>query len=111
MASALSLPALRNAGDNDMSLTLPLVPDRTRVMYALRSGSDRIGGAVSAGESAPTTREPIRMAPGSITFGRLSANYFGHDQTMAVVFLCSGPPVTATGVYQLASFWVRGHYR
>jgi putative ABC transport system permease protein len=38
----LSRPVLRTDGDNDMSLILPLVPDGTRVMYALRSGG--VGG-------------------------------------------------------------------
>jgi putative ABC transport system permease protein len=110
----LTRPALRTDGDNDMSLILPLVPDGTRVMYALRSDDDRIEAVVSAGEAALTTREPQRMVPRSITFDGLRADYFRHGQTMAVMFLCSGLAlllVTATGVYGLASFWVRRRYR
>jgi putative ABC transport system permease protein len=70
--------------------------------------------AVSAGEAALTSREPERMVPRSVTFSRLRADYFRHDQTMAVMFLCSGLAlllVTAIGIYGLASFWVRRRYR
>lgn len=114
VVQALSRPVLRTDGDNDMSLILPLVPDGTRVMYALRGDDDRIDGIVSAAERALTAREQDRMIPRSTTFGRLRADYFRHDQTMAVMFFCAGLAllvVTATGVYGLASFWVRRRHR
>lgn len=114
VVSTLSRPVLRTDGDNDMSLILPLVPDGTRVMYALRSEGDRIEAVVSAGDAALTKRDPVRMVTRSTTFSHLRADYFRHDQTMAMMFFCAGLAlllVTATGVYGLASFWVRGRYQ
>lgn len=114
VVSTLSRPVLKTDGDNDMSLILPLIPDGTRVMYAIRTEQGRVGEVVASGTDALSRRDSSRTISRGSSFGDLRADYFRHDQTMAIMFLSSGLAllvVTATGVYGLASFWVRKRYR
>lgn len=114
VVKTLSRPVLKRGGDNDMSLMLPLIPDGSRVMFAIRAAEGRVDEVVSSSETALSKRDSQRTVTRSSSFSDLRADYFRQDQTMAIMFLSSGLAlliVTATGVYGLASFWVRRRYR
>ncbi|WP_256774754.1 MULTISPECIES: FtsX-like permease family protein [unclassified Stenotrophomonas] len=114
VVKTLSRPVLKKGGDNDMSLILPLIPDGSRVMFAIRAAEGRVDEVVLASEAALSKRDSQRTISRSSSFSDLRADYFRQDQTMAIMFLSSGLAlmvVTATGVYGLASFWVRKRYR
>lgn len=114
IVKTLSRPVLKTDADNDMSLILPLIPDGPRVMFAIRAGDGRVADVIASSEAALAQRDANRTIARSTSFRELRADYFRHDQTMAIMFLSSGLAllvVTATGVYGLASFWVRKRYR
>ncbi|WP_331273734.1 FtsX-like permease family protein [Stenotrophomonas sp. Br8] len=114
VVKTLSRPVLKTDADNDMSLILPLIPDGPRVMFTIRAADGRVADVIASSEAALSQRDANRTIARSISFRELRADYFRHDQTMAIMFLSSGLAllvVTATGVYGLASFWVRKRYR
>jgi len=114
IVKTLSRPVLKTDADNDMSLILPLIPDGPRVMFAIRAADGRVADVIASSEATLSQRDANRTIARSTSFRELRADYFRHDQTMAIMFLSSGLAllvVTATGVYGLASFWVRKRYR
>ncbi|MNV18199.1 Macrolide export ATP-binding/permease protein MacB [compost metagenome] len=69
---------------------------------------------IASSEAALSQHDANRTISRSTSFRELRADYFRHDQIMAIMFLSPGLAllvVTATGVYGLASFWVRKRYR
>jgi putative ABC transport system permease protein len=114
IVKTLSRPVLKTDADKDMSLILPLIPDGPRVMFAIRAADGRVADVIASSEATLSQRDANRTIARSTSFRELRADYFRHDQTMAIMFLSSGLAllvVTATGVYGLASFWVRKRYR
>lgn len=106
----LARPVFRKDGDDGLSLILPLIPDTSRVMFAIREAPGVSGGVVALALEKLLQRDPRRSIVRSSTFQEMRTDYLRHDQIMAVMFLSASLAlllVTATGIYGLSSFWVR----
>ncbi|HXD38616.1 MAG TPA: FtsX-like permease family protein [Rhodanobacter sp.] len=116
ISSDILRPSLRTPGVDYDSMIWPQRPDRTSVLYVLRSQPQDRQRVLQAAVATLLKIDPNRLiAPDRMqTYSQIRKKFFQRDTTMISLLLASALGlafVTALGITGLANFWVQQRRR
>jgi putative ABC transport system permease protein len=104
----LARPNLTLSDDNELSVLLPLIPDKQKVLYLLKT-TDGPEDVIERAKAALLDASKQRIFHRTASFRSLKKAYFRRDASMIAILVATAVAlvfVNLVGVMGLVSFWV-----